>query len=182
MAAPLYFQREVEMVLALEKRALFESFRRPRKAEKRHRRHNEFEEVGVIRLEPEPLQPGIVLEMDICHNLRDDAISIALYAAIQPRPLRPFCRYDVHDSPHENPAWFPPPVIPPGVFHRHVYNERAIQEGDVEDWDACAEPLDLVLGGSPQSQKERLKHRFIADLRISFEDRDTRGQLFNFES
>jgi hypothetical protein len=179
MAAPLYFQVEIDPLLLMEKRAVFESWLRPSKKEKR-RRHNEFEEVGNISIEADPPASGIAFAMDICRNLRTDAIAITLYAEIHPRPLIPICRYDVHDTPHPNPPWFPPPLIESGVYHRHVYNERAIVEGDPDDWCKCAEVLQIAPGGSPQVQLQRLRLAFIGDMKIRFEETDTLNEFLDF--
>jgi hypothetical protein len=178
MAAPIYSQSEVDSLVAMAKRIPDDDVLQPRTpAQKRkaRRRINEFEEVSFMRCEPaEPLR-SVALEVELCHNKRNDAISITLYAQIAPRPIRPICRYDVHDVPHENPPWFPPPLIEPGQFHQHLYSERAIREIDEEAWCACAAPLDVGLGGSPQTQLARLRKRFLADLHIAFDDRATRG-------
>jgi hypothetical protein len=180
MAAPLYTQQEVAVLLAMPKRAPGGSWQ-PTKPKKK-RRHNEFEHVAVVVVEPDPVVTGTGFELDICHNLATDELSITLYAEIYPRPLRPICRYDVQDCAHGNPDWFPPPLIAPGEFHRHVYSERAVTEGEPEDWDACAEALGIPTGGSPKAQLERLKKKAIDELNIVFEDRDTRNLLLDFGS
>lgn len=182
MVAPLYFDREIAAMLAMEKRILsggWKPLASPNKKSAR-KRTNEFESVGIMSAEPLIGTPGYVFEIDVCHNLRSDSIHISLYAEIAPRRVLPICRYEIHDSLHTNPLWFPPVVIEGGQFHKHVYNERSIREGDQRDWCECASPLDLGGQCSPDIAMQRLKNKFIDDLHLNFDERDDRQTFINF--
>ncbi len=179
-AAPLYLQHEVDALIAMAKRIPDDddAVSQPRTAKQKksaRRRAYPNDEITILNCEPMYPAPGIQFEVEICHNLLNDSIVITLYGQIYPRPMRPICHYDVHDTPHENPDWFPPPSVESGAFHGHVYSEQAIRETDEDEWSACALPIDVGSGGSPNMQLTRLRKQFLADMNIDFDDRGTRG-------
>ena len=184
-AAPLYLQSEVDELLAMAKRIPDSDVSQPRTAKQKRRvrrRAYPGETFTILQCVPADGRPGIAFEVEVCRNLRNDSVVVQLFAQISPRPMRPICHYDIHDTPHENPPWFPPAMIDGGQFHRHVYSERAIRETDEDAWEACATPLDLGLGGSPNALEARLRKRFLDDLNIVFDDGGTRGLFMKCET
>lgn len=89
------------------------------------------------------------------------------------RRMHPFCRYELQDTVHPNPAWYPTKLIEPGQPHRHVYNIRAVQEN--LRWDKCAEPLD-----DQADTCVRLREAFFTDLNLHTCDRQTWQNLLEF--
>jgi hypothetical protein len=98
-------------------------------------------------------------------------VAYTLIGEMPGRPDHPLCRYDIQASRHRNPQWWPPPVIPPRVIHRHLYNERAVREG--QGWDWCA---DLVLAPelSARHNSAVLSQVFIDGIALTIQDPEVR--------
>jgi hypothetical protein len=182
MAAPLYFQPEIDALLKMKKRIVADAWKPLTPAHKREagKRQNSFEDVATMEAKAFDGSDKYEFQIELCHNLRNDAIAITLFAQIVPRNLTPICRYDVHDSPHNNPKWYSPRKIASGKVHRHIYNERAIRDGDLASWSDCGDSVRLPTGGSPASQRDRLKRKFIGDLNLHFDQREDQTLFVEF--
>jgi len=131
-----------------------------------------------IKAEPEDASIPTAFKIVIRKDERTDTYSLTLEGKLPGRIFEGLLRYNVHDSIHANPEWFPPPIIESGDLHRHVYQERAVREG--RDWDACAELLKLPSAGSPNQQYERLLGKFMVDANIRVSDSETHTGLYGF--
>ncbi len=171
MAAPLYSQIEADALIAMPKRIEHAAWEKRKTG-----RPTDYEESTIVVAIPEVYDEKIVFAIEIRKNDLFDALSITLKGRIGKRPPEGLCRYDIHDNAHDNPPWFLPSFVNAGEFHRHVYQERSVQEFD--RWDKCAQPLDLSPDGSPQQLHARLWWRFVGDLKIKFSDTETFGGLF----
>lgn len=167
MAAPIYSQEEADALIKMRKRIDPEAWKDRTKA-----RPFPFVTSDEVSARPETDDEGrIAFKIEIGVNEQSDSIAILLKGRIDRRPMEGLCRYDIQDGLHENPPWFPPPIINPGQVHRHDYSERSVQEFD--RWDKCALPLDLSGEGSPEQLRSRLWRRFLDDLGIRFCDTET---------
>jgi hypothetical protein len=171
MAAPIYSQIEADAVLALPKRIEHAAWEKRKTG-----RPTDYETSVTVAAIPEINGDGIEFCIEIRTNELTEDISVILTMRIGKRPLEGLCRYDIHDSDHDNPRWFTPATIAAGEFHSHLYSERSVQEFD--RWDKCASPLDLSPHGSPAQLRQRLWGRFLDDMRIKFSDSETFDGLF----
>lgn len=171
MRALFYSEEEAQALIFMPKRMEVEAWEN-----QTHGRSEDFT-VCVMDVRPEHDDDGrIEFKVEMRTNEVTDGLNITLKGRMDKRPWEGFTRYDIHDGLHDNPKWFPPQVIDPYVFHRHVYRERSFAEE--ERWDKCALPLDLSNVGSPDNLKSRLLRRFLADLSIKFADSGTYLRLF----
>lgn len=145
---------------------------------RKHGRRTNGERGAVILAFPERAEVKAEFKIEIRRHDATDSFALTLEGRLIGRPFEGLLRYNVHDSIHRNPDWFPPPIVESGTLHRHVYREQAVREG--RDWDACAEVLNVDPKGSlsPNQQIERLIGAFLVDASIRVSDSHTHGQLF----
>jgi len=103
-----------------------------------------------------------------------EACSITLKGKIHPRPFQAICRYDVHDTDHQNPRGSMPETVESGAPHRHLYREEHDRKRN--KWDVFAEPI----RDASATSAERLLGAFVCDMNIRFQDQRTNTELFGF--
>ncbi len=173
MPNPEYSQSEADWLISLEKLAALEgeiydvlSRYRPGFSCKVFEAGSEIEQ-----------SPPVRFRIRTEANISIGAYCIVLEASIGSRPLAGICRYDVHDSLHNNncSCCDPPPQILPGQFHAHWYNECTIRRGN--NWDKCGVTLEID-EDIFKRQIRQLIGVFIEDMKLKFSDSGTIGSLF----
>jgi hypothetical protein len=173
MDEPIYSQAEADAMIAMGKVAPFEA---------QLYAVTGFHRVGyrTLELEVKPTDPhaDVKFTIRIGVNFDLDAYAISLVGAIGSRKPQYLCRYDVHDSYHDNSKCAhcgPPPGILPGQHHVHTYNEEAIRAGF--EWHRCATLIDAA----PQTQQAPFREligQFVDGVRLSFADGSKADDLF----
>lgn len=173
VSASAYTQDEIDWMLSLEKIAkyegeMFEVYSRYRPGYS----CKAFD--AETKLE---LNPAVLFKVRTEANLSIGAYCIVLEGSIGDRPLEGICRFDVHDSVHNNncKCCSPPPQIFPGQFHEHRYNECTINRGN--SWDKCGTLL-AVDDAEFRRQIRQLIGDFIDRMKLTFSDSGTLTSLF----
>ena len=164
-AVDIYTQAEVDMMLALPKFAEYEA--QMYWASSRR-------QTGLLTADfvahPEDPTTGITYRVEVAKNERIESFNILLQGKIDDHPMEGLCRYNVHNSMHENECanCGPPPAILPTEFHVHRYNEACVRKGHV--WDSCATLLTVSGGDTFLEDTRILTETFVRNMMITFRD------------
>jgi hypothetical protein len=173
MAIAEYSQAEADWMIALEKIAKYEA-----EIYEVHSRYRPGYSSKAFEAETKIEQrPAVSFKVRTEANISVGAYCIVLEGSIGERPMEGLCRFDVHDTAHNNNCicCAPPPQIFPGQFHVHRYNECTINRGN--NWDKCGSLL-TVVDSEFKKQIRQLIGNFIDEMKLTFSDSDTVLSIF----
>lgn len=179
MGAAIYKQSEIARLIAMPKRIAYAEMESPRIS--RPTPGLMAMNVSAKATNASDSEARFVIER--VENDEDEAISITLLGRIGLRVQKAICRYDVQVNEHKNGQPNRRRIcgterIAPRQPHRHIYNARAVEALGPEDWDACAERINLD-GNVPFARlKQMLMKAFLDDINAKVESQDQYDELF----